>query len=430
MSATRALILAGTLISIAGAAESQARYLAPRWSPDGGRLLIIANLDNGRRYDLYSIGADGDGREKIREDVRDGSWSPDGSRILFASGSDGDLDIYVMDGKGGNVRQLTNTPEMDYLPVWSPDGRRIAFVSIPAGSGARHDVHVMNADGTGRRAIAETPTEELVVSWAADGRRVAFGSNREGNWEIYLMGADGSEVRRLTQDPAADAAPVFSPDGKHILFTSDRGGSRRMWRMRADGTEPTPLGAHAGSSMSWSPDGRRIAFVGQVDGSPGVFVMNADGTAPRRVTPIPPPPPAVVNRLAPLAWLAGCWELRSPQRVTLEMWMPPDANLMLGASRTVSGGEVREFEQLRLAWQGDSLVYTAIPSGQKETAFRGGAPSDSGFTVANPAHDFPQVIIYRRRGADSLVARIEGPGQGGNTRGIDFPMKRVGCTGP
>lgn len=181
---------------------------------------------------------------------------------------------------------------------------------------------------------------------------------------------------------------------------------------------------------SWSPDGRRIAFVGQVDSAPGVFVMNADGTAPKRVTPVPPPPPVAVNRLTPLGWLAGCWEARSPQRVILEMWMPPDGNLMLGASRTVSGGngEVREFEHMRLAWQGDSLVYTAIPSGQKETSFRGGAASDSGFTVANPAHDFPQRILYRRRGADSLVARIEGPGPNG-VRGIDFPMKRVECRG-
>lgn len=139
---------------------------------------------------------------------------------------------------------------------------------------------------------------------------------------------------------------------------------------------------------------------------------------------------AAVPQAAPLEklhWLAGCWELRQGNRATLEMWMPPEGGLMLGASRTVSGGAVREFEQLRLGWIGDSLVYFAAPSSQKPTAFKGGVPTDSGFTVANPAHDFPQRIIYRRRGADSLVARIEGPGQNG-PRGIDFPMKRVGCT--
>jgi hypothetical protein len=131
---------------------------------------------------------------------------------------------------------------------------------------------------------------------------------------------------------------------------------------------------------------------------------------------------------ANLGWLAGCWELRRGNRVTLEMWMPPAGNLMLGGSRTVANGVVREFEQVRLAWQDGQLVYTARPSGQEEASFTGTlGGSDTGFAVSNTQHDFPQRIIYRRRGADSLVARIEGPGPNG-LRGFDFPMRRVSCT--
>ena len=103
--------------------------------------------------------------------------------------------------------------------------------------------------------------------------------------------------------------------------------------------------------------------------------------------------------------------------------------MMLGAGRTMSGGKLREYEQLRLTWTGDSLVYHAEPSGQPPADFTGGAPSDAGFSVANPAHDFPQRISYTRRGADSLIARIEGPGPNG-VKGIDYPMKRVSCTVP
>ncbi len=128
-----------------------------------------------------------------------------------------------------------------------------------------------------------------------------------------------------------------------------------------------------------------------------------------------------------LGWLAGCWELQRGARRTLEMWMPPEGGLMLGASRTSMNGTVREFEQLRLKSEGGRLVYTALPSGQAETSFSSTEVSDSGFTVENLQHDFPQRIIYRRRGADSLVARIEGPGPGG-TRGFDFPMRRRACT--
>jgi hypothetical protein len=127
-------------------------------------------------------------------------------------------------------------------------------------------------------------------------------------------------------------------------------------------------------------------------------------------------------------WLAGCWELRSQNRLTVEMWMPPAGGLMLGASRTVVGGVAREFEHLRIRADGDKLAYIALPSGQKETAFPAKQVSDNELVFENLAHDFPQRIIYRKRGADSLVARIEGPGPNNTARGFDFPMRRASCT--
>jgi hypothetical protein len=128
------------------------------------------------------------------------------------------------------------------------------------------------------------------------------------------------------------------------------------------------------------------------------------------------------------AWLAGCWELRQGGRRGVEMWMPPDGGMMLGASRTTVSGQVREYEQLRLDLAGDTLVYTATPSGQAAAAFRSTDVTESGFTVANPAHDFPQRIGYRRHGADSLTAWIEGPGKDGIER-IEYPMRRMDCRG-
>ena len=125
-------------------------------------------------------------------------------------------------------------------------------------------------------------------------------------------------------------------------------------------------------------------------------------------------------------WLAGCWELRVPNRVTLEMWMPPLGDLMLGASRTTVGTATTEFEQLRLKAEGDRLVYTSIPSRQREASFSSIAVSDTLLVFENTAHDFPQRIIYRRRGADSIIARIEGPGPNG-TRGVQFPYRRANC---
>ena len=71
-------------------------------------------------------------------------------------------------------------------------------------------------------------------------------------------------------------------------------------------------------------------------------------------------------------------------------------------------------------------MYTARPSGQAEASFTSTQVDDSSVTFANPQHDFPQRIGYRRRGADSLVARIEGD-MGGKTKTIEFPMRRISC---
>src|SRR5688572_18992179 len=92
----------------------------------------------------------------------------------------------------------------------------------------------------------------------------------------------------------------------------------------------------------------------------GAIVVSASGSAQRS-------PGSAIERAG---WLAGCWEMRAQNRVTMEMWMPPSGGTMLGASRTTAGGATREFEHLRLHAAGDTLVYTALPSGQHEASFR------------------------------------------------------------
>jgi hypothetical protein len=107
--------------------------------------------------------------------------------------------------------------------------------------------------------------------------------------------------------------------------------------------------------------------------------------------------------------------------------MRPRGGLMLGAGRTVESDSLIEFEQVRILEREGRLIYAAAPSGQTPAEFTSIAVTDTSVTFENLAHDFPQRILYRRVGRDSLAARIEGM-RGGKLRGVDFAYGRAACS--
>src|SRR5688572_14734950 len=139
------------------------------------------------------------------------------------------------------------------------------------------------------------------------------------------------------------------------------------------------------------------------------------------------PPRSHPSPIDQVAWLAGCWERSSGNRTVEEQWMRPRGGTMMGMGRTVRGDSTVEWEHLRIAADGDTLVYHAIPSGQEPAAFRAISVSAEAITFEDKAHDFPQRVIYRRAGSDSLHARVEGIMRG-QQRGIDFRYQRASCS--
>jgi len=128
-----------------------------------------------------------------------------------------------------------------------------------------------------------------------------------------------------------------------------------------------------------------------------------------------------------LGWLAGCWAAEQGEAGSVEHWLPLAGGTMLGIGRTVRNGRTveHEFMQIRLNAEGQP-VFIAQPSRQKEATFVATSIGERAVTFENPAHDFPQRVIYRAVGESGLAARIEGQ-RNGTTRGIDFPMRRVAC---
>ncbi len=219
-------------------------------------------------------------------------------------------DIYSWYADGSGMQRLTNTGH-ESLPAWSPDGRKIAFVS---GRTGLPRIWVMNADGSGQVALDSTVAGSVGrPTWSPDGKLIAYDSHGtpDGLYatltQIYVVGADGSNRRQLTPGNTGYEywEPAWSPDGSTIAFSRSYGvgvyAQRHVWLMNADGSNPRQLTSLAPdpvaevrtgeSAPAWSPDGSRLAFVygiwsgGPVGGT--IYVMGADGFNPTPVTTQP-----------------------------------------------------------------------------------------------------------------------------------------------
>lgn len=209
--------------------------------------------------------------------------APDGRHLVVARGAAPEFDLYLLAGDGTLVRRLTTTPNFDYQPRWSPDGRRIAFAGV---RGRAQQVHTMNADGSELRELTNG-SQNSEPAWSPDGQWIAFRSERDGNPDIYVMRADGSGQRALTTDARAETMPAWSPDGTQLLFSAVVDGRTHVFVMAADGSGQRQLSqSPTGHSRAahWSPDGRQVVFSTNRDGNEEVYVMNADGSGAKNVS--------------------------------------------------------------------------------------------------------------------------------------------------
>lgn len=174
------------------------------------------------------------------------AYSPDGKQIVFCSNRDGNLELYIMDADGKNVRKLTNAPGCyNGGPFFSPDGKRVIFRSDRKKTDYLQ-LYVINADGTGERALSNDPDR---ISWAPywhpDGKHIVYTSADHGNplarpnYDVWWMNVDTGKQVRITYAPGADVLPVLSPDGKKLLWTSTRDGSQPPQLYLADFVAPT-----------------------------------------------------------------------------------------------------------------------------------------------------------------------------------------------
>ena len=131
--------------------------------------------------------------------------------------------------------------------------------------------------------------------------------------------------------------------------------------------------------------------------------------------------------VAQLQWISGCWVSDDGKERTEEFWLKPAGQSMIGLSRTIAGGKTVFIEYAQIAEARGEIAYTvSLGMGARPVSFKLIKSSDSEAVFENPAHDFPQRIIYRRESKDSLFARIEGK-EKGVSKGMDFHYKSGSC---
>jgi tRNA A-37 threonylcarbamoyl transferase component Bud32 len=200
-----------------------------------------------------------------------------------------DNEIYVYDIQRGTTTRLTDNAYNDWIPRWSPDGRRIAFTSNRDNDNPQnYDVWVMNADGSyPQRYIATSAWDEYSAWSPLNNGEIAIATTADNNSEIHI--GTGSSLRRLTFNTIRDEWPTWSPDGKRIahgnyqfekgdIYVTDVSTGVTEWLYGTDGDDNQP---------AWSPDGRWIVFVQRSsdrDAFGRLVLVSADGSSPYTLT--------------------------------------------------------------------------------------------------------------------------------------------------
>jgi Tol biopolymer transport system component len=221
---------------------AKASNLNPTWSPDGSQLAYVSNSDG--QWLIYVVDADCSGDcEARKRALRAGfpagrntfgrvAWSPDGMTIAATiSVPDGSLAIHLIDVATGDLTTL-NTSLIDTRLSWSADSLHILYASIFDRNTEVYSVDVRSGEA---RNLSRTGSHDGTPSWSPDSRQVVFESNRNGTSEIYRSSADGGAAQQLTT-LGSSSRPLWSPDGGWVLFESKQAGSFDIYVVRVDGS--------------------------------------------------------------------------------------------------------------------------------------------------------------------------------------------------
>jgi Tol biopolymer transport system component len=266
------------------------------WSPDGKQLIVQATVNGFDRIVKIALGADNRPAETLQltPDIEADSglpvWSPDGSRIAFQSKGDGDnYQVFVMNADGNDKRRVSDGKGYAGQPAWSPDGKTLIYVSGEQGvQGANRDIFSVPVEGGTPTRITNLNSSLDRPQWSPDDTTLsAVQVMGERDVRLLVMNTDGSNLRTLTQGNVA-RGQRYSPSGAELTYytISPEQGSD-VYTIRVTDGITTNVTPSVGDDYvpAWSPDGKKLTWASTAGNEPHKIVVgNADGTDRRTLS--------------------------------------------------------------------------------------------------------------------------------------------------
>jgi Tol biopolymer transport system component len=252
--------------------ETSRKDVSPELSRDGSSIVFVRHYAKGGTR-LMVVKANGSGLMDVTPtkteigNIAEPSWSPDGTQIVFSGNADGNYELYTLDLRSGTTTRLTRTlpPTQNLDPAWSPTGKAIVFsrsgLASTSGAASLYQLRIDSTTGPARLTKTTGIDGDVDPVYSPDGRLIAFSSDRIGTDDVYLLDLGSFVVTRMTTTKDRDVQPSFAPDGSAFVYVSDRSGATELWAQSIATLTPGPAtpvqltsdGASK-SHPSWGPE--------------------------------------------------------------------------------------------------------------------------------------------------------------------------------